>query len=319
MFRTTCEIPDLARRIRAQGEVTLSVVVKADGSVRDVHVVKSVGYGMDERAAECIRKWRFKPGAKDGAPVDVVFQMAYNFGLAPEPRVWGAGPLTFSSDNSITPPVLKVGAMPTAQRQPGDETVLLQFTVSPTGEVVDIQPVEGKDSTSLSLLTKSLSSWKFIPASDGNGPAAVIGKVLFIKGEDYFRYQVAKSFRESGSVCPPAAEPVHSSTGPTTIVKIKVPVTTDLEPDEAMKQLVECISPEYPADARAAHIQGIVSLLVTIGKDGSVMGVKEISGPPELIPAAIAAVKQWRYHPIIVRGQPTQASAVVDIPFKLPQ
>ena len=63
MYRTSCEIPDLARRLRAQGEVTLSLVVKADGSVRDVQIVQSAGYGMDERAVECIRKWRFKPGA----------------------------------------------------------------------------------------------------------------------------------------------------------------------------------------------------------------------------------------------------------------
>ena len=57
MYRTSCEIPELARKIRAQGEVTLSLVVKADGSVRDVEIVQSAGYGMDERAVECIRKW----------------------------------------------------------------------------------------------------------------------------------------------------------------------------------------------------------------------------------------------------------------------
>src|SRR5579859_3912228 len=81
MFKTTCEIPDLARKVRAQGEVTLSLLVKSDGSVRDVEVVKPAGYGMDQRATECVRKWRFKPGAKDGSPVDVAFRFAYSFGL----------------------------------------------------------------------------------------------------------------------------------------------------------------------------------------------------------------------------------------------
>jgi TonB family protein len=78
------------------------------------------------------------------------------------------------------------------------------------------------------------------------------------------------------------------------------------------------VPPEYPAEARAAHVQGTVSLLVSIGKDGSVTGVKEISGPPELSSAAVAAVKQWRYRPIISRGEPQEASTVVDISFKLP-
>jgi TonB family protein len=66
----------------------------------------------------------------------------------------------------------------------------------------------------------------------------------------------------------------------------------ELEADEAMKQPVDHVSPEYPAEAKAAHIQGIVSLLVIIGKDGKVTDVKEISGPPELIDAAVAAAKQ---------------------------
>src|SRR5216684_2246721 len=83
MFRTSCEIPDLARKLRAQGDVTLSLVVRANGSVRDIQIAKPAGYGMDERAAECIRKWRFKPGAKDGLPVDVAFQFGCSFGLTP--------------------------------------------------------------------------------------------------------------------------------------------------------------------------------------------------------------------------------------------
>ena len=99
---------------------------------------------------------------------------------------------------------------------------------------------------------------------------------------------------------------------------IKVPIRIDLDPVEAEKQLIDHLPPEYPAEARVAHVQGTVSLLVSIGKDGSVTGVKEISGPPELISAAVAAVKQWRYRPIISRGEPQEASTVVDIPFKLP-
>jgi TonB family protein len=125
IFRPVCEIPDLARRLRAQGEVTLSLVVKADGSVRDAQIVQSAGYGMDESAVDCVRKWRFKPGAKDGSAVDVAFRFAYNFGLTPQPRIWGAGPLTFALDAGTTMPVLKSGTMPSGEREAGNETVLL--------------------------------------------------------------------------------------------------------------------------------------------------------------------------------------------------
>jgi len=223
---------------------------------------------MDERAVECIGKWRFKPGTKDGSPVDVASRIAFSFGLTPQPRMWGAGPL------------------PTAKCEPGDEIVLLEFTVSSTGEVVEIQPLEGEESKSLSSLTSSLSSWKFAAASNGTGPVAAKGKVLFIKGEDQFRYQISKTFRDSGGVHPNESKPVSSPDPAKSIMTIKVPIRIDLEPSEAMKQLIDHVSPDYPAEAMAAHVQGTVSLLITIGKDGSVTDVKEISGPPELTSAA---------------------------------
>ena len=94
--------------------------------------------------------------------------------------------------------MLKTGAVPTSQCEPGDEIVLFEFAVSSTGEVSDIQAVEGKGSKSLSQLMKSLSAWKFTPASNGTRAAPARGKVLFIKGEDYFRYQVSKAFRDIG-------------------------------------------------------------------------------------------------------------------------
>ena len=272
---------------------------------------------MDESAAECIRKWRFKGGAKDGSPVDVAFRFAYNFGLAPQPRVWGTGPLTFALDTGVTPPVLKSGTMPTGEREPGDEAVLLDFTVAASGEVADVQPSEGKESKSISLLTKSLSSWKFTPASNGTSALSARGKVLFIKGEDHYRYQVSKAFRTSGSTHPTEEKPAGVPSSPKSIVTIKVPIRIDLDPAEATKHLIDHVDPEYPDQAKSARIQGTVSLLITIGKDGSVTDIKEISGPPELVPAAIAAVKQWRYRPALFRGQPQEASTVVDIPFKI--
>jgi TonB family protein len=318
MFSPSCEMPDLARKLRARGEVTLSFTVKADGSVRDVQIVKSAGYGIDERAAECMRRSRFKPGTKDGSPVDAAFRYTFQFSVSPQPRLWAAGPLTVAADIGVTLPVLKSGTIPAVKREPGDEVVLFQFTISPTGDVVDIQPIEGKESKSLTLLTKSLSSWKFRPASNVSGPVVVEGKVLFIKGEDQFRYQVSKAFLDFGSVRPVETERVASPSASTSIMKLNVDVVVDLDPTEASKQLIHNAPPQYPAEARAAHLQGTVSLLIRIGRDGSVTDVKEISGPPELVPPAIAAVRKWRYRPIMADGELQEARTVVDITFKLP-
>jgi TonB family protein len=319
MYFPTCEMPELARKLRAQGSVTLSLVVTVEGAIRDVRVVKSAGYGMDELAVDCLRKSRFKPGEKDGSPVDVEFLTGRDFGMSPRPLLWGAGPMVFSPIEGVTGPVLKAGAVPTSEREPGDEVVLFEFTVDPKGQVSDIQTLEGQESPSLPVLTKSLSGWKFTPASSASGPVATTGKVVFIKGEDYFRYRVYASFRDSGSVHPPEPKPAVAPAAPKSVETVTLRVKVNLEPDEATKYLIDRVPPEYPTDAKAARIQGTVSLSITIDTDGSVKEIKEISGPRELIAAATAAVKQWRYKPVVFRGQPCEAATVVDLVFKLPE
>lgn len=314
MFRTTCDVPKLAQKVRAQGDITLSFVVKANGTVKGIQVIKPVGYGVDEAVADCIGKWRFRPGTKDGSPVDVAISFQYAVRLAPNDRLWGAGPMKFALAADVRPPKLKAGALPTSAQEPKDEAVLLRFTVDSSGKVMDIQPLQGADSAALALLTKGLSSWRFSPASNEIGPCAGTGEVLFIKGRDYFRYQVSNTFRDSGdrvSVQPSHTNPLSS---PRSSLTVSVPITVQLDPDDAKKELLS----QYPNAAKAAGIEGKVSLLVKISKDGSVTDVQEISGPRELVPSAVAAVKQWRYRPILANGAARQATTSVDIEFKLP-
>ncbi len=77
------------------------------------------------------------------------------------------------------------------------------------------------------------------------------------------------------------------------------------------------IAPKYPALARSAHVQGEVVLAVIIGKDGSVADIKAESGHPLLIPAAIDAVKHWRYKPYKLNGKPVEVDTRVIVNFTL--
>jgi TonB family protein len=310
-------IPDLARQLRASGEVLLSVIVQADGGLRDLQVVKSAGYGMDEKAIEAVRKWRFRAGVKDGKAVDVRIQVGVSFSVAPEENAWGAGPLLFDVTPGVNRPILKSGSMPKPVRQSGDEAVVLQFTVDPRGDVGDVHAVEGENSASLPVLIASISRWKFAPAIDGNTPVAASGKVLLIKGEDQFRYEVASAFRDSGRPDPKARVPSTNTSSPP-VVSV-VPLKIRLEADEASKQLVHRVAPTYPRGAKVAGIEGTVVVEITIGVDGSVTDVREITGPAELIHAAVAAIQQWRYKPTMYRGHPCQVTTEVEIRFKLPE
>ena len=75
--------------------------------------------------------------------------------------------------------------------------------------------------------------------------------------------------------------------------------------------------PIYPSIARAAHIQGAVVLTAIIDKDGRIDNLQLVSGHPLLAPAAIDAVRQWRYKPFLLNGQPVEVETTVTVTFRL--
>ena len=81
--------------------------------------------------------------------------------------------------------------------------------------------------------------------------------------------------------------------------------------------LIYRLEPTYPPLARAAHIQGVVLLAAIIDKDGSIQNLQVVSGHPMLAPAAIEAVKQWRYKPFLLNGQPLEVETTVNVNFQL--
>ncbi len=70
-----------ARRRGIEGDVVLEIVVRADGSVGSVKVLQSLGGGLDQRATDAVRQWRFSPARRYGTPVDVVVEVAVEFKL----------------------------------------------------------------------------------------------------------------------------------------------------------------------------------------------------------------------------------------------
>ncbi|MGA8493007.1 MAG: energy transducer TonB, partial [Terriglobales bacterium] len=80
--------------------------------------------------------------------------------------------------------------------------------------------------------------------------------------------------------------------------------------------LIHKIEPIYPEAARQTNIQGIVVLDAIIGRDGSVVDVRPISGPEELAPAAVDAVKWWRFQPYEANGQPVEVETKLAVEFR---
>jgi len=77
------------------------------------------------------------------------------------------------------------------------------------------------------------------------------------------------------------------------------------------------IEPTYPPLARQARIQGVVVLTAMIDRDGNIQNLRLVSGHPMLAPAAIDAVKHWRYKPFLLNGQPVEVETTVTVTFQL--
>ena len=73
--------------------------------------------------------------------------------------------------------------------------------------------------------------------------------------------------------------------------------------------------PVYPDEAKAQHVQGVVVLHARIAKDGTVKDLQLISGPPALVVSAIDAVRQWKYKPYLLNGEPTEVDTTVNINY----
>lgn len=81
--------------------------------------------------------------------------------------------------------------------------------------------------------------------------------------------------------------------------------------------LINQVMPQYPMIARTAHVSGTVVLHAVIGKDGTIKELEFVSGPPLLMKPAMDAVKEWRYRPALLNGEPVEVDTTINVIFNL--
>jgi len=109
---------------------------------------------------------------------------------------------------------------------------------------------------------------------------------------------------------------VLSST-PVAVPKIATPQRVRVSSGVVSGLLVRRVNPTYPPLARQARIQGVVILQAQISKEGNIENLQLVSGHPMLAPAAIDAVKQWKYRPYLLNGEPVEVETQVQVNFTL--
>jgi TonB family protein len=81
IFDPAPEYSDLARKKKINGKVILSLTVGTDGLPHDIQIKNKLGYGLDEKALDAVRKWKFEPALRDGQPVETRIDVSVSFKL----------------------------------------------------------------------------------------------------------------------------------------------------------------------------------------------------------------------------------------------
>lgn len=82
--------------------------------------------------------------------------------------------------------------------------------------------------------------------------------------------------------------------------------------------IVKRVQPDYPLEAPKNHVQGSVVIQVLISKTGDITTVRVVSGDEQLVPSAVEAVRQWKYTPYVLNGQPIEVETQATVNYQLP-
>jgi TonB family protein len=170
------EYPRQAMAGGKQGAVRLECVVKADGTVDEIHVIDSLGAELDEAAVAALKQWTFKPGTKDGTPVAVQVKIEMSFTLKDRgPRLGSPEVYTLDAGVSVPKPIKEVKPPYTAEaKRAGIQgTVEMDCVVLPDGTVGDVRVTKKLDPGLDDEAVKTLRQWRFEPGQKDGKPVPV--------------------------------------------------------------------------------------------------------------------------------------------------
>lgn len=201
-------------------------------------------------------------------------------------------------------------------------TVILRVLINKSGDVYDVQLVSGHPMLAPAAI-EAVKQWQYQPYLLNGEPVEVETNVQVI-------FKISDKPASTGADVPPGVTGDAPQTGPSpdpqriplTPVenappRLAVPQRIRVSSGVAQGFLVSKVNPEYPPEAREQGIQGVVLLKVNIDKEGNVYNVELISGHPLLAPAAIDAVKRWKYRPYLLNGTPVEVETQVQVNFTL--
>jgi len=193
--------------------------------------------------------------------------------------------------------------------------VILKAIIDKSGKVENLDVISGHPLL-LPLAIETAKQWTYKPYLLNGDPMIVETQIHldFRCGAQPPPQGVAGD--QPGGIPPEPPEGIVSST-PGQQTHTSIPNRVRIASTTIEQRLRHKVAPDYPAQAKAQHIEGRVVLRIVIDKQGTVANIQLISGHPILAPAAIDAVKQWKYDPYLLNNQPVEVETQVMVIFTL--
>jgi TonB family protein len=193
--------------------------------------------------------------------------------------------------------------------------VVLEVIVSKSGEVRDLQLVSGHPMLAPAAID-AVKQWRYRPYEQD-------GRPVEIKTTVQINFSIPEHPAAAGVVGdgPPGSSPMQSIIGQVHLCDESASGTLPnrIRVSQGVMQglLTQKRAPVYPEEARTQHIEGTVLIAIEIGKDGSVCDLALTSGHPLLAPPAIDAVRQWKFRPYLLNGEPIEVETQAQVNFTL--
>jgi len=179
--RSAPEYTDEARLARLEGSVLVTVVVGENGTLRDVHVARPIGLGLDGNAVEAVKQWQFAPASEGQKPVIAVAHVDVSFRLLIGRDDWHLSRADFDSPEGVKRPVLIKADYPDAKRS-GLAAVTVSFVVDQSGVPAAIHVDKSSDAESAGEVAQFVAFWRFKPASQNGQPVPARCTFDFARG-----------------------------------------------------------------------------------------------------------------------------------------
>ncbi len=180
--RIAPEYTDEARIARLEGSALVTVVVDGDGTLRDVHISRSIGLGLDENAVETVKQWQFAPAYDDEKPVEAVAHVEVNFRVLIGRDDWYLSQVKFETPAGASRPVITSAPYMDREKSAEPATVVASFLIEEGGVPHEIQVEKSSSESAAREVEQFLGGWRFRPAMENGHPVAAHCVMTFAAG-----------------------------------------------------------------------------------------------------------------------------------------